>query len=55
VEDIVDAFHHATREFLVGQISLDEFNGRQVIEIAPSAGDQGVRHTHAVTAPNEFF
>lgn len=45
----------ARRDLRAREIALEKIYSSDVIEIAPSAGDQTIDNANAVTAPNEFF
>lgn len=55
MEDILHALRGAAGHVTVGEIALEEFDARDVIEIASLAGDQAVDDADAMATPDQFF
>jgi hypothetical protein len=55
MEDVVHPLRCAPGEGELGEVSFEEVDAGNVIEIAALARDQAIGDTDGVTAANEFF
>ena len=55
MQHVIHALRSALRERQIGEVAFEELDARNVIEIAPVAGDEAVGDADAVAAADEFF
>ena len=55
MQHVVAPVHRAPGDFQVGEVSLEEVDATDVVQIAALAGDERVGDADAVTAPDELL